>query len=68
MKEASLIFDIHIPKPEVFCNVFEDNQNFISVVESNHFYPEPKHITIKYHYFWSFVQKKIIRICYIDIK
>ena len=28
MKEVSFILDIHLPNPEVFCKVFEDNQQF----------------------------------------
>ena len=40
MKKVSFIFDIHIPKPEVFCTVFEDNQSFISVAESIFFHRE----------------------------
>ena len=61
IKEASFIFDIHLPKPEVFCKVFEENQSFISIVESNIFSPKTKHIAIKYHHFQSFIQKNVIR-------
>ena len=57
MKEVSFIFDIHLPKPEVFCKLFEDNQSCIFVAESNRFSPRKRHISIKYHHFWSFVQK-----------
>ena len=66
MKEVSFIFDIHIPKPEVFCKVFEENRNCIFVAESNKLSPRTKHIAIKYHNFQSFVQNKIIQICCID--
>ena len=68
MKEVSFIFDIHLPKLEVFCAVFEDNQGCISVAKSNKFSPRTKYIAIKYHHFRSFVQKKIIQICYIDTR
>ena len=51
IKEVSFIFDIHLPKPEVFCKVFKDNQSCISVAESNKFLPITKHIAIKYHHF-----------------
>ena len=68
MKEVSFIFDIHLPKPEVFCRVFKDNQSGIYVAKSNKFSPITKHITIKYHHFQRFVQNKIIRIYYIDTK
>ena len=64
MKEVSFIFDIHVPKPKLFCKVFEDNQICIAVVESkNNLRRKTKHITIKYHHFWCFLQKKNIWIC-----
>ena len=66
IKEVSFIFNIHLPKPEVFCKVLEDNKSCIAVTESNKLSPRTKHITIKYHHLRSFLQKKIIRICYID--
>ena len=50
MKEKSFIFDIHIPNPEVFCKLFEDNQSYIAVAKLNKFPPIKKHITIKYNY------------------
>ena len=50
MKELSFIFDIHLPNPEVFCKLFEDNQSCISMAESIFFPPVTKKIDIKYHY------------------
>ena len=44
MKEVSFIFDIHIPNPEVFCKVFEDNQSFIAVTESTKLSPRIKYM------------------------
>ena len=46
MKELSFIFDIHLPKTEVSCKLFEYNQGFIAVAESNKFSPR-KQIAIK---------------------
>ena len=40
MKELSSIFDINLPKPEVFCKIFEDNQICIAVKESTRFLQE----------------------------
>ena len=51
MKEVSFIFDILLPKPEVFGKAFEENQMFIAVAESNKFSPRTKNIAIKYHNF-----------------
>ena len=42
LKEVYFIFDIHLQKPEVFCKLFQGNQNFISVAESNKFSPRTK--------------------------
>ena len=58
MNELSFIFNNHLTKSELFLKVFKDNQSFISVAESNKVSPRTKHITIKYHHFWSFVQNK----------
>ena len=66
MKEVSFIFYIHIPKPEVFCKLFEYNQSCITVAESNKLVPTKKHIVINYHDLQRFVLKEIIFICYID--
>ena len=62
MKEVSFIFNIHIPKPEVFFEVFEENCNCFTTAESTKFSPRTEHIAIKYHHFQSFVQNKIIHI------
>jgi len=51
----------------IFYIVFEDNQSFIAVAELRNSLVRIKHITIKYHYFRSLVNK-IIRIKYINIK
>ena len=66
IKEVYFIFDIHLPNPEVFCKVFEENQIYIAVAESIKLSRRTNHITIKYHHFWRFIQKKMIRKCYID--
>ena len=34
MEEGYFIFDIHLPNTEIFCELFEDNQIFIAVLES----------------------------------
>ena len=40
MKEVSFIFDRHLPNPEVFCKVFEDNKSCIAVAESKNSHQE----------------------------
>ena len=68
MKEVSSIFDIYLPRTEVFCKLFKYNQSCIAVAESNFFSPGTKQITIKHYYFQSLVKNKIIPICYIDTR
>ena len=55
VRELYFIFDRHLPKTEVFFNVFKENQGCIVVAESNRFSPGTKHIAIKYYHFQSFV-------------
>ena len=43
MKEVSFIFDINLPKSEVFYKVFEANQSCIAIAESNKFSLRKKH-------------------------
>ena len=68
MKEVFFILDIHLPKSEVICELFEDNQSCIAVAESKKFPPRKKYIAIKYHNFQSFIQNNIIQICYTDTR
>ena len=65
MKGVSFIFGIHIPKPEVFCKLFKDNQILLLSWSLKNSHQE-KHISIKYHNFRSFVQNNSIRMRYID--
>ena len=50
MKEISFIFNIHLPLPDIYWKVFEDNQSYISVRQSNNFSLRTKHIAIKYQH------------------
>ena len=66
--EINKLIDLHIPKPEIHCKVFEDNNSCIAVAESPKFTPRTKHISIKYHHFRSFVKNKSIIIKHIGTK
>ena len=66
--ELNKLIDIHIPKPDIHCKVFEDNNSCIAVAESPKFTPRTKHIAIKYHHFRSFVKNKSINISHIGTK
>ena len=68
MQELNGILDIHNPTPEVFCDVFEDNESCISMTTTRKFSPRTKHIAIKYHHFRKFVDDEIIKIHSIDTK
>ena len=66
MKEVSFIFDKYLPNLEVFCKASEVNQICIAVTESKTISPRTKNIATDYYNLLSFVQKKKIRIWYID--
>jgi len=56
LEELAKVFPLHMPCPEVHCQVFEDNQSCISIAKSYKFSPRTKHIALKYHHFRKFVQ------------
>ena len=60
------VIDLHVPKPEVFCNVFEDNTACIAMATSNKFNPRTKHIALKYHHFRAVLNSGSIKIYYVD--
>ena len=68
MVEVSDYVPIHLPRPEVYCKVFEDNESCIKMTKSEKYTPRTKHIALKYHHFRSFVDKNIIRILPISTK
>ena len=51
---------MHIPKPIVHCDVYEDNESCIAMAKRRNFSPRTKHIAVKYHHFRRFVDKSII--------
>ena len=60
MKEIDGIFPLHMPKPRVHCDVYEDNESCIAMAKRRKFSPRTKHIAVKYHHFRRFVDKSII--------
>ena len=66
MDEITKIFKTSLPKPQIHCKVFEDNESCIAVAKSKKFTPRTKHIALKYHHFRRFVDKGVIEICSID--
>eukprot|EP00957_Ditylum_brightwellii_P014750 1112146-Ditylum_brightwellii.AAC.1 len=55
MEELSDAFDLHMPKPETNCKVFEDNESCIAIAKSYKFSPRTKHIALKCHRFRKFI-------------
>ncbi len=51
LNELESVIDLHVPKPELFCNVFEDNTAYIAKATSKKLTPRTKHIALKYHHF-----------------
>ena len=60
MKEIDGVFPLHMPKPIVHCDVYEDNESCIAMAKKRKFSPRTKHIAVKYHHFRQFVDKSII--------
>lgn len=58
---------IDVP-PEIYYKVFKDNKSCITVTESKKLLAYMKYIAIKYYYFYSLVDSKVIRISYIETK
>ena len=67
MRELNVIFPVNLVKPG-FCLVHEDNQSCIAMANSKKMTPRTKHIALKYHHFKHFVERKFIRMEYIDTK
>ena len=68
MTELDVVFPLNLPKPKMFCKVFEDNEACISMATNTKFTPRTKHIGLKYHHFRSWVDKKLIDIIHVDTK
>ena len=55
LKEIDTIFPVRQKKPEIHCNVYEDNESCIAMAKNRQFKPRTKHIAIKYHHFRKYV-------------
>ena len=56
------MFDIYITEPEVFCKVFEYNQNFIGVVESKYYHHEQNILLLS-----IIISEALYKIKYMDV-
>ena len=68
MAELDVIFPIELPKPKLFCKIFEDNEACISMATSLKFTPRTKHLALKYHHFKSWITKGILELVHVDTK
>ena len=67
MEELKDVFpQLYVDKPDFFCKVWEDNQACLAMAKTSKFSPRTKHIALKYHHFRSFVERKRVRIAYVD--
>ena len=66
--ELKGILKLRFPKPEVFCDVFEDNASCIAMATTRKLSPRTKHIAIKYHHFRKYIDTKGIKLHSIDTR
>ena len=67
MEGLNDVFPMQLSKPG-FCLVHEDNQSCIAMANSKKINPRTKNNSLKYHHFKNFVERKQIRIVYINTK
>ena len=65
MTELDIIFPIYLPKPKLYCKIFEDNEACISMATSIKFTPRTKHLALKYHHFRSWVSKGLLEVVHV---
>ena len=66
MTELDVIFPIYLPKPKLYCKVFEDNEACISMATSiKSFTPRTKHLALKYHHFKSWVSEGLLDVVHV---
>ncbi len=65
MTELDVVFPIYLPKPKLYCKIFEDNEACISMATSIKFTPRTKHLALKYHHFRSWVSKGYLDVVHV---
>jgi hypothetical protein len=64
LQEINTVFPVHVKTPHFVCKVHKDNQSCITMVSSQKFSPQTKHLALKYHHFCSHVKNGQIKIAY----
>ena len=62
LAEISCIFPIYCPTPQIKSKLFGDNESCIAIAKTQKFSPRTHHISIKYHHFRYYEDKKITEI------
>ena len=70
LKEIKPYMKLDIKDSEMYCTIHEDNTSCITMAKSQRFTPRTKHISIKYHWFRSFLSgpNKMLDIKYVHTK
>jgi hypothetical protein len=68
LTELQTFYSDQVSKPQIMCRLFEDNNGALLLATEQKYRPRTKHISLKYHYFRSFVKEGRIRILPIDTK
>ena len=53
-------FDVGNTKPEIYCEVFEDNSGAVEMAMNHKYRPRTKHLNVKLHHFRDYVTRKEI--------
>ena len=70
IKELNSTLNFGMKDSELQCNLYEDNTSSITMAESQEFTPRTKHISLKYHWFRSFIKgpNKLINIIHVNTR
>jgi hypothetical protein len=70
LKEVNKFMDLRLSQAEMYCKIHEDNTSCITIAESKKFSPRTKHISLKYHWFRSFLSgtKRLLSIHHVSTK
>ena len=66
--ELKDILNLEIPKPEIKCTLFEDNNGALELAKQPRYRPRTKHIALKYHHFQSWIKSGKCTVLPIDTK
>ena len=70
IKELNSALNFGMKDKDLQCNLYEDNTSCITMAEGQKFTPRTKHISLKYHWFRTFIKgpKKLLNVKYINTK